>query len=68
MASKKPTLKWNIDDGEGDVGNLENFRQLDPLTRCDILGDWLGIFQAEYERTQREFIVWCEDMKNAHPY
>lgn len=66
MASSKPTLKWDLYNGEGDVGNLESFRNMDPLIRCDVLGDWVGILQAEYERAQRDFIVYCEEIRNAH--
>ena len=46
----KPTLKADFDAGEGNVGNLENFRAYhDGLMRMDLLKDWIGILEQEYE-------------------
>ena len=45
----KPTLKADFNAGEGDVGNLENFRAChDGLMRMDLLKDWIGILEHEY--------------------
>ena len=45
----KPTLKADFNAGEGDVGNLENFRAYhDGLMRMDLLKDWIGILEHEY--------------------
>jgi hypothetical protein len=46
----KPTLKADFDAGEGEVGNLENFRAYhDGLMRMDLLKDWIGILEHEYK-------------------
>lgn len=46
----KPTLKADFNAGEGDVGNLENFRAYhDGLMRMDLLKDWIGILEHEYK-------------------
>ncbi len=45
----KPRLKADFNAGEGDVGNLENFRAYhDGLMRMDLLKDWIGILEHEY--------------------
>jgi hypothetical protein len=45
----KPTLKADFNAGEGDVGNLENFRAYhDGLMRMDLLKDWIGILEYQY--------------------
>jgi len=45
----KPTLKADFNAGEGEVGNLENFRAYhDGLMRMDLLKDWIGILEHEY--------------------
>ena len=54
MNKGKPTLKWDLDNGEGSIGNTESFRQLDPLLRCDILTDWIYELNKEYKLAQRE--------------
>ena len=54
MNKGKPTLKWDLDNGEGSIGNTEFFRQLDPLLRCDILNDWIYELNKEYKLAQRE--------------
>ena len=46
----KPTLKADFGAGEGDIGNLENFRAYhDGLMRMDLLKDWIGILEHEYK-------------------
>ena len=46
----KPILKADFNAGEGDVGNLENFRAYhDGLMRMDLLKDWIGILEHEYK-------------------
>ena len=54
MSKGKPTFKWDLDNGEGSIGNLDAFRQLDPLLRCDILTDWIYELNKEYKLAQRE--------------
>lgn len=44
----KPTFKWNLDTGEGLIGNLEGFRQLPPLLRVNLLKDWIFQLEEEY--------------------
>ncbi len=51
----KPTLKADFGAGEGEVGNLENFRAYhDGLMRMDLLKDWIGILEQEYERAYKD--------------
>lgn len=49
MNSGKPTFKWDLSDGEGSIGNLDKFRQLDGLMRMDLLNDWMADLHNEYE-------------------
>ena len=56
MNAGKPTLKWDLYSGEGSVGNTEAFRQLDPLLRCDILGDWINGLQNEHEIAHKDLL------------
>jgi hypothetical protein len=51
----KPTFKWNLDDGEGSIGNLEKFRLLDPLVRLDLLQDWIHDLSVEYKIARQDF-------------
>lgn len=55
MKAGKPTFKWRLDDGEGSIGNLEEFRKFDPLLRADLLKDWIGDLNVEYEKALEEF-------------
>ena len=46
----KITLKADFFNGEGDIGNLELWRNYHaPLLRADILQDWIGLLQKEYD-------------------
>jgi hypothetical protein len=51
----KPTFKWNLDNGEGSIGNLEKFRLMDPLVRLDLLQDWIHDLSVEYKIANQEF-------------
>jgi hypothetical protein len=51
----KPTFKWNLDNGEGSIGNLEKFRLMDPLLRLDLLQDWIHDLSVEYKIANQEF-------------
>jgi hypothetical protein len=51
----KPTFKWNLDNGEGSIGNLEKFRLMDPLLRLDLLQDWIHDLSVEYKIAHQEF-------------
>jgi hypothetical protein len=46
----KLTLKANFNAGEGDIGNVLEFRYSnDPLMRADLLKDWIFLLEEEYE-------------------
>lgn len=47
----KPTLKANFDAGEGEIGNLDEFRKHDTLMRLDLLKDWIYDLEQEYNKT-----------------
>ena len=49
MRFYKPTLCLDFESVEGNLGNLENWRKQDGLFRADILQDWIGLLQQEYE-------------------
>lgn len=46
----KPTLRWSNTSGEGSLGNLDKFRQMDWIYRADALKDWIFELQKEYDR------------------
>jgi len=48
MSIAKPTFRANFEMGEGSIGNLKNFRELDPLLRADLLQDWMHDLGIEY--------------------
>jgi hypothetical protein len=48
MNIAKPTFRANFEMGEGSIGNLKNFRELDPLLRADLLRDWMHDLGIEY--------------------
>lgn len=50
----KPTLKANFFTGEGCIGNIEKFRELDSLIRLDLLRDWIYELTNEYESASKE--------------
>lgn len=50
----KPTFKWDLENGEGSIGNLDKFRQLDSLLKLDLLSDWVTDLQQEHERAFKE--------------
>ena len=48
----KITLKADFDNGEGELGNLDKWRDAHyPLLRADILKDWMYLIEQEYART-----------------
>lgn len=63
MNKGKPTLKWDLDNGEGSIGNIESFRQLDPLLRCDILTDWIYDLNKEHEQASEDFMEYLRKIK-----
>jgi hypothetical protein len=63
MRTNKPTFKWSFDSGEGSIGNLEAFRELDPLMRCDLLGDWIYDLQAEHKLAHKELMAQWEEIQ-----
>jgi hypothetical protein len=49
MRYPKITLKANFANGEGEIGNIEKWREIYPaLLRADILQDWVGLLEQEY--------------------
>lgn len=65
MNKGKPTLKWDLDNGEGSIGNTEAFRQLDPLLRCDILTDWIYELNKEHEQASEDFMEYLKKTRAA---
>ena len=63
MNKGKPTLKWDLENGEGSIGNIESFRQLDPLLRCDILTDWIYALNLEHEQASEDFMEYLRKIK-----
>lgn len=59
MNKGKPTLKWDLENGEGSIGNLDSFREFDPIMRLDLLKDWINDLQEEYNFTlEKDFVAW----------
>lgn len=56
----KPTFKWDYENGEGSIGNLDKFRELDSLMRLDLLSDWISELEQEHERASEDFIKHIE--------
>ena len=54
MSIAKPTFRANFEMGEGSIGNLKNFRKLDPLLRADLLQDWMHDLGIEYANAVNE--------------
>lgn len=48
-------LTADFDDVEGEVEIATAFDNLPPLTRADILKDWIGLLEREYSATLEEF-------------
>lgn len=63
MNARKPTLKWDLDNGEGSIGNTESFRQLDPLLRCDLLTDWISDLHNEHELAHKDLLAHWEQLR-----
>jgi hypothetical protein len=65
MNKGKPTFKWDLENGEGSIGNLDAFRQLDPLLRCDILTDWIYDLNKEHEQASQDFAAYLREIRAA---
>lgn len=65
MNKGKPTFKWDLENGEGSIGNIDAFRQLDPLLRCDILTDWIYDLNKEHEQASRDFDAYLREIRAA---
>jgi hypothetical protein len=65
MNKGKPTFKWNLYNGEGSIGNIDAFRQLDPLLRCDILNDWIYDLNKEHEQASQELDAYFKEIRAA---
>lgn len=49
MRYPKITLKANFANGEGEIGNIKKWREMNPsLLRADILLDWVSLLEQEY--------------------
>ncbi len=59
----KPTFKWDYENGEGSIGNLDKFRELDSLMRLDLLSDWISELEQEHERASEDFIKHLESIQ-----
>jgi len=60
----KPTLKADFNAGEGEVGNLENFRAAhDGLMRMDLLKDWIYFLEKEYELAHKDWRKWLKNKR-----
>ncbi len=51
---KGGTLKLNYETGEGSLQLVDFFKECDGLTRADVLKDWIGILEQEYEHALQE--------------
>jgi hypothetical protein len=49
--------------GEGSIGNLKNFRELDPLLRADLLQDWMHDLGIEYANAVNEAFTFLKKTK-----
>ena len=49
--NSKITLKADFLLVEGEIGNLDRWRKNSLMVRADLLKDWVGLLQQEYERT-----------------
>ena len=57
----KVSLKANFETGEGGIGNLEAWREHNPLLRLDLLKDWIYDLQSEYDMTHKELFGVLKD-------
>lgn len=49
MSNHKLTLRASFVNGEGSIGNVEEWRATGyPLLRADILQDWVRLLEEEY--------------------
>ena len=64
MRQKKLTLKWDLFGGEGSIGNIESFRSLDPLLRCDVLSDWIHGLNEEHEQASKDFMDYLKKIQD----
>jgi hypothetical protein len=63
MNKGKPTFKWDLENGEGSIGNIDAFRQLDPLLRCDILTDWIYELNKEHEQASQDLDAYLREIR-----
>jgi hypothetical protein len=56
---KKLILKADFVNGEGSVGNIDEWREHDALLRADILKDWIYDLQQEYDLAVKE--LWGDE-------
>lgn len=52
---KLPKLTANLDGGEGNVSIPQDWKNLHPLLKMDILGDWIGVLESEYKKSRKDF-------------
>jgi hypothetical protein len=63
MNKGKPTFKWDLENGEGSIGNIDAFRQLDPMLRCDILNDWIYDLNKEHEQASQDLDAYLREIR-----
>jgi hypothetical protein len=59
---KIPKIKINIDSGEADIVNWEEFDKMNSLWRYDVLGDLKGIIDFQYEQARADYKIYLEDL------
>jgi hypothetical protein len=47
-------LDANLDDGSGEIFVTSEFNKLDGLLKADILQEWIGLLELQYEYALRE--------------
>lgn len=55
MKLPRPTLKANVEFGEGSLHIPDGWYEVDSLTRADLLQDWLYCLTREYDKTMLEW-------------
>ena len=59
---KIPKIKINVDSGEADIVNWEEFDKMNSLWSYDVLGDLKGIIDFQYEQARADYKIYLEDL------
>jgi hypothetical protein len=54
----------NLDDGKGSFKPTKEFKNLNPLLKCDILKDWFYDVQKEYNKSVEELEGFLKEIRN----